>query len=134
MCAALYTKASSAGNADCPFRHTLDDQWLQELPAPLTRLVVAPVSFEVAQDYELQADSTHGRDAAHRPCFSEFRFVLTQLRSDDDEVFYEQPVYAESRTSWRLIDERWLTCRTTVARFDDAVIESSFAVSDVMPR
>lgn len=134
MCAALYTQASNAGNPDCPLRHALDDRWLQDLPAPLKSLVVAPVSFEVAQDYELQADHTHGRDAAHQPCFSEFRFVLTQLRSDDDEVFYEQPVYAESLTSWRLLDERWLTCRTTVARFEEAGIESCFSVSDAMPR
>jgi hypothetical protein len=71
---------------------------------------------------------------ANRPCFSEFRFVLTQLRSDDDEMFYDAPVYAESLTSWRLIDERWLVCRTTFASFDHVGVLTRFSLSDAMPR
>jgi hypothetical protein len=39
MCSALYTKASNAGTPYFPLRHTLDGQWLQDLPAPLLGLL-----------------------------------------------------------------------------------------------
>jgi hypothetical protein len=107
---------------------------MDDLPAGLKDLVVHPVRFDVARDYDMLADCTHGRDAANQPCFSEFRFVLTQLRSDDDEVFYEAPVYAESMTSWRLVDERWLVCRTTVGNLDDAEFYTHFSLRETMPR
>ncbi|HEY8908163.1 MAG TPA: hypothetical protein VIM63_19250 [Rhodoferax sp.] len=96
--------------------------------------MVTPVSFDVSRDYEMQAEHTHGRDVANQPCFSEFRFVLTQLCSDDDEVFYEAPVYAESLTSWRLLDQRWLVCRTQVSGVDQARGQTSLSLSDTMPR
>jgi hypothetical protein len=96
--------------------------------------VVPPISFQVHQEYDMLAERTCGCDAANKPCYGAFRFVQTQLRSDDDEVFYEAPVYAESLTSWRLIDERWLVCRTTVGSFDAAGFVTSFSVSDTMPR
>src|SRR5450830_618830 len=133
MCAALYTQASNVSNPDCPLRHTMDNRWSQDLPPALKDLVVAPVRFDVARDYEILADHTHGCDAANQPCFSEFRFVLTQLRSDDDEVFYEAPVYAESLTSWRLLDARWLVCRTRVGHIDHAGFQTSFSLSEAMP-
>ena len=134
MCSALYTKTHNAIVTDCPMRHARDTRWLDDLPAPLKDLVVAPISFQVHQEYDMLADHTCGCDAANKPCYSVFRFVQTQLRSDDDEVFYEAPVYAESLTSWRLVDERWLVCRTTVGSFDAARSETSFSVSDTMPR
>jgi hypothetical protein len=60
--------------------------------------------------------------------------VLTQLRSDDDEVFYEMPIYVETLTSWRLIDERWLVCRTTLDRQSHGGSHTEFSVSERMPR
>ncbi len=39
----------------------------------------------------MAADRICGRDAVNEPCFCAFRYVLTQLRSDDDEVYYEAP-------------------------------------------
>ena len=134
MCNALYAAIPNEDIPDCPHRHTLNDQWQQDLPPELKALVIAPISFEVARDYEMRAEHTHGRDAVNQPCFSEFRFVLTQLCCDDDEVFYEMPIYAESQTSWRLLDERWLVCRTRVGQVDQARGQTSLSLSDTMPR
>ena len=69
----------------------------------LKDLVVAPIHFEVFDEYEMSAERICGRDLANQPCYCEFHYVQTQLRSDDDEVIYEVPVYAESLTSWRLL-------------------------------
>lgn len=132
MGTALYTQASNAIRSNCPYHAGPAIAWLDDLPAGLKEWVVPPVRFDVARDYDMLADHTHGRDAANQLCFSEFRFVLTQLRSDDDELYYEAPVYAESLTSWRLVDERWLVCRTTVG--SDAEFHTRFSLSDAMPR
>jgi hypothetical protein len=134
MYAPLYTTTPNDDYPDCPLRHALDGQWRQDLPPALKNLVITPVSFDVSRDYEMRAEHTQGRDVANQPCFSEFRFVLTQLRSDDDEVFYEVPVYAESLTSWRLLDQRWLVCRTQVSGVDQAREQTSLSLSDTMPR
>jgi hypothetical protein len=131
---ALYTKADNDGSPHCPYHAGHAIAWREDLPGDLKDLVVPPVSFDVARDYDMLADHTHGRDAANQPCFSEFRFVLTQLRSDDDEVFYEAPVYAESLTSWRLVDERWLVCRTTVDNLDPRETHTQLSISNTMPR
>src|SRR3990167_4389543 len=133
MGTALYKQVPNAGNSDCPLRHA-NVPWSQDLPPTLKDLVLTPVHFDVARDYEMRADHTRGRDAANRPCFSELRFVLTQLRSDDDEVFYEVPVYAESLTAWRLVDERWLVCPTRVGHGAHAEPQTLLTLSDAMPR
>jgi hypothetical protein len=134
MGTALYTYAVNEGNPTCPHHVGHAISWLDDLPTGLKDLVVPPVSFEVARDYDMLADHTQGCDAAKQPCFNEFRYVLTKLRSDDDEVFYDAPVYAESLTSWRLVDERWLVCKTTIAGFDHVGCQTSFSLSDAMPR
>ena len=134
MCVPLYTTIPNDDYPDCPIRHTPDNQWQQDLPPALKDLVITPVSFGVSRDYEMRAEHTHGRDVANQPCFSEFRFVVTELCSDDDEVFYEVPVYAESLTSWRLLDQRWLVCRTQVSGADQTGGQTSLSLSDTMPR
>ena len=135
---ALYTKLANAGpvlqNLACPTRQAQAQRWLTDLPHDLQDLVVPPVTVDVFQEYEMQAERAQGRDATNTPCFSEFRYVLTQLRSDDDEVFYEMPVYAETLTSWRLIDARWLVCRTTLDRRGRGGSHTAFSVSECMPR
>lgn len=131
---ALYTQASNAIHTDCPHQPGHAVAWADDLPQALKDLVVAPTSFDVFQEYEMLADRICGHDDAKKPCYCAFHLLRTQLRSDDDEVFYELPIYAESLTSWRLIDERWLICRTTVASFEDAGFHSDFSISDAMPR
>ncbi|MBB1074938.1 hypothetical protein HUU62_11015 [Rhodoferax sp. 4810] len=131
---ALYTKAPNANDINCPFHVGPTVSWLDELPPPLQSLVVPPVRFNVHEDYEMQAGHVKGCDAANQPCFCEFHFVLTDLRSDDDDVFYEAPVYTELSTSWRLIDGRWLTCHTTIDRLKHAGLARCYSVTNSMPR
>lgn len=133
---ALYTELPDASfpTTACPVRQASNQRWQDDLPPDLLDLVVPPVSLDVYREYEMQAERTQGRDAAHAPCFCEYRYVLTQLRSDDDEVYYESTVYAETLTSWRLIDERWLVCRTTRNRLDHSGSHTSLSISPHMPR
>lgn len=131
---ALYTRLPNADHRACPARQAQARRWLTDLPQGLQDLVVAPVTVDVFHDYEMQAERAQGRDASNAPCFAEFRYVLTQLRCDDDEEFYEAPVYAETLTSWRLIDARWLVCRTTLDRLGPGGSQTEFSVSERMPR
>ena len=131
---ALHRPAASAINPDCPYPMGHHIRWADDLPPDLKDLVVAPIHFDVFREFEIQADHTCGRDASDQPCYNEFRFVVTQLCSDDDELYYETPVYAEATTSWRLLDERWLVCRTTVRSFEPEQVQTSFSLSEVMPR
>jgi hypothetical protein len=108
--------------------------WWEDLPSPARALVVVPLYFEIAQEYEMAADRTCGYDDSHAQCFCAYRYALTQLRSDDDEVFYEAPVYTETVTAWRLMDARWLICRTTSGNLDRGEFQSRLYVSDAMPR
>lgn len=134
MCPALYRNGVNAHKERCPARARQAQRWKSDLPAHLTALVVEPVSLEVHREYEMQAERVQGRDRENAPCFYEHRYVLTQLRTDDDDVFYEVPVYVEALTSWRLIDERWLVCRTTIDRLGRAGAQTQFTLSASMPR
>lgn len=60
--------------------------------------------------------------------------MLTALKSDDDEVFYEMPDYAETQTAWRLRDARWLVYRELVANVEEGKVCRFFSISDAMPR
>ena len=126
------TLNASAGRG--PVRAAAPIVWWQGLPSPVRALVVAPTHFEVRQEYEIAADRTQGYGEDHQPCFCAFRYVLTQLRSDDDEVFYETPVYAETVTSWRLLDDRWLVSHTTIGNLDRGEFQTRLSLSDSMPR
>jgi len=138
MTHALYRKSANAHTERsperCPARARQSQRWLSDLPEHLSAWVVAPVSLDVYREYEMQAERVHGRDSANAPCFYEHRYVLTQLRTDDDDMFYEVPVYVEALTSWRLIDERWLVCRTTIDRLGGAGAQTEFTLSASMPR
>lgn len=134
MCTALYRQSPSENQGQWFHAQALPVMWWQHLPSPLRELVVEPVQFEVLQDYEMAADRTQGYDSAHQPCFCAFRYVLTQLRSDDDEVFYEAPVYTETLSSWRLPDDRWLVCHTTTGSADRGEFQSRLSLRDSMPR
>jgi hypothetical protein len=131
---ALYSDESNDITIPCPGRPKPKVAWSDDLPALLKNLVVTPVYFSVHQDYELRAGRVTGCDLTHQPCYCESHFVLTDLRSDDDEVFYETPVYTESLTSWRLIDERWLVCHTTIDRLKSGGLDTRYSVSHSMPR
>ncbi len=108
--------------------------WMEELPSDLVGLVVAPVSFAVEQEFEIVADRSLGLDAEGQACFCAFRYVQTALRSDDDEIFYEAPVYAETVTAWRLPDSRWLASHKVIHRFGAGAVIPRLSLSRGMPR
>jgi len=109
-------------------------EWLQELPAEWRGQVVAPARFDVFMEYEMAADRTIGRDANDEPCYCALRYLLTELRADDEDVFYETPAYAESVLAWRLHDLRWLTLRSIVDNFDRGTVRRFLTFSNSMPR
>ena len=125
----LYSPLSSA----CP-AHGQGVAWMEELPSDLIGLVEAPVSFAVEREHEIVADRSLGLDAEGQACFCAFRYVQTALRSDDDEIFYEAPVYAETVTAWRLPDKRWLSSHKVIERFGAGSVTPRLSLSRGMPR
>lgn len=110
------------------------ENWHNELPAEWQAQVVAPVRFEIAQEHDVLADRVDGWDAAQQPCYLAQRYVLTELRTDDDESFYEAPVYIETLTAWRLQDNRWLHLHQTISDCDRGVARRSLSLSHARPR
>ena len=110
------------------------ESWQTELPADWRAQVVEPVRFEVQQEHEILADRVDGLDAAQQPCYLAHRYVLTQLRCDDDERFYEVPVYIETLTAWRLHDGRWLHLRQTISDCERGVAQRRLGLSPARPR
>ncbi|MBK1685298.1 hypothetical protein [Rhodoferax fermentans] len=127
-------KPSHDVHAPCPFASQPQVAWSDELPTALQALVVVPLRFQVFEDYELRAGRVTGCDQHQQPCYCASHFVLTDLRSDDDDVFYEAPVYTESQTAWRLLDGRWLVCHTTVDRIKPGGVHTRYVLSPTMPR
>lgn len=109
-------------------------RWRAELPADWQTQVVPPLRFEVQQDGGVLADRVDGRDAQGAFCYFAYRYVRTQLRTDDDESFYEAPVYIETLTAWRLLDGQWLHLRQTVSDCDRGVAQRALFVSGQRPR
>jgi hypothetical protein len=115
-------------------RDTAGPDWRRDLPAAWCDQVIAPITSEMLREYEIAADRTNGFDENDEPCYCAFRYVLTELRSDDDDVFYEEPVYAESLTAWRLRDGRWLILRKVTGNCSLGTEHRFFSLSDSMPR
>ena len=82
----------------------------------------------------MSAKRTVGYDEDDQPCYCAFHYVLTTLKSDDGELFYEAPEYAEALSSWRLRDERWLIYREVIANPSAGFVQKFFTLSDSMPR
>ena len=124
----------SAQHNDCPQRGQLPIAWAEGLPPDWADQVVAPQRFDLAAEYEAMADRCLGLDAEGRPCYCAYRYVRTALRSDDDEIYFEAPVYAETLLGWRLADGRWLARRQTIASFDSGWVRTQLYFSEGMPR
>ena len=92
-------------------KRTAAIDWRLNLPKEWQRLVVAPLATETYRDYEMAAERIIGRDEDEQPCYCRSRFVVTEMRSDDDEEFYQVVAYAELLSAWRLRDGRWLIYR-----------------------
>ena len=119
---------------DCPVTRQRTVAWADELPADLFGLVEPPVRFQIHRDMEIVADRSLGLDAQGQACFCAFRYVKTALRSEDDEFFYEAPVYVETVTAWRLPDRRWLTSHKVMAAAEGAAAVPHLSLCEGMPR
>lgn len=108
--------------------------WSSLLTPVWRRMAVPPQSFRVFREYEVPARCVRGYDDAGMPCFCVYDYRLMELRSDDDEDFYQAATYTESLTSWRLRDGRWLVHHRVEPLGDegDEVVELSIAQQ--MPR
>ncbi|MBK1680847.1 hypothetical protein [Rhodocyclus tenuis] len=132
MRTSLNIEARSAGKVRRSCRDVQDVRWRQELPASWSDLAIEPVRFDVFREYEMSAERTIGHDEHDEPCFCACRYILTQLVADEDDLFFEMPVYAETLAAWRLRDRRWLVLRNVVAYAEKARRSLSFSGS--MPR
>ncbi|NJA89530.1 hypothetical protein HCX48_09880 [Rhodocyclus tenuis] len=117
-----------------PARDTQDVRWQDDLPPAYKDLVIVPLRFEILHEYEILANRTNGYDENEQACYCAYRFVLTSLRSDDDEMFYEEPTYAETTVAWRMRDERWLIYRQIVGNYALGVAHRFYSLSNTMPR
>lgn len=108
--------------------------WRSLLPSEWLHEAVAPAVFRVFREFEMPARRVLGYDSANRPCYCSYDYRLVDLRSDDDEDFYEALVYGESLTAWRLRDERWLIHRRMEPLGEEGAAVSGFTLEDRMPR
>lgn len=106
--------------------------WRRDLPKQWHRQVVAPLLIERFRDYEMAAERSIGRDEDDQPCYCAARFLVTDLRSDDDEEYYQVAAYAESLTAWRLRDGRWLIHRLISREGEGG--SGFYTIGDRMPR
>ncbi|MBA4263370.1 MAG: hypothetical protein C0443_15495 [Comamonadaceae bacterium] len=126
----LYRTEHSACHGQRPRRVA----WTEELPPDLIGVVVPPVRFDIEQDHHIVADRSLGLDAQGQACFCAFRYVQTALRSEDDEFFYETPVYIETVTAWRLPDRRWITSHKVVRGAGGGAVVPQISLCEGMPR
>lgn len=131
----MQTHLQAARGAHPRSRHEQRIDWQGGLPRPWLSQVVKPVVFTCQRDYEIDASRVLGHEGeGEAPCFCRFNAVLSELRSDDDEMLYSAPVYAEQLTGWRLIDGRWLIHRHIIHGEDCQAAQSFFTLADEMPR
>jgi hypothetical protein len=115
----------------CDDRET---DWRAMLPKEWAKQVVVPIGFSKFRDYEILSERVLGYEDTDNPCYCEHYFVLTDIRSDDDEVYYLAPSYWEHLVAWRLIDGRWLIHRRISCSDDCQQYQSFFSFADAMPR
>ncbi len=105
--------------------------WQAGLPDEWRSMVVAPLGFRRFRDYEAAAQRLLGLDENEQPCYSHYQYRLSEVRSDDDEDFYEETLYAETGISWLLRDGRWLNLRHIGPQGSG---RGFFSFSEEMPR
>ncbi|WP_043753930.1 hypothetical protein [Imhoffiella purpurea] len=108
--------------------------WTEGLPHEWRARVVAPQSFRVFREFEIPARRVFGYDGDGAICYSAHDYRLIDLRSDDDEDFYETLAYAESVVAWRLADGRWLVHRCVESLGAEGDPECRLEVEPQMPR
>jgi len=108
--------------------------WQNALPREWRDRVVVPLSFRVFREFEIPARRVFGYDQDGAICYSAHDYRLIDVRSDDDEDFYETLVYAESVVAWRLTDGCWLVNRRIESLGAEGESENDLRVEERMPR
>ena len=108
--------------------------WRDHLPEEWRDCVVAPLRFEHHREYEMPAARCFGFDEDDAACYYAHAYTLTELRSDDDEEYYEVPSYRETVRAWRLRDERWLIYRHLKSGDDCSPGQEFYSFSATPPR
>lgn len=129
-CPSKRAQPARPGTCGAQARH----DWREGLPPDWLAQVVQPVFFSRHRDYEIEAERVIGYEVEDEPCYCSYRVVLTELRSDDDETWFMQPVHAERLTGWRLVDARWLILRQISQGEDCLGVQAFFSFSGEMPR
>lgn len=134
MHSSLYAEELDSRSSARSLRRVDGVRWRQGLPKAWRDRVIAPLWFDVFREYEMAADRAVGYDEDAQPCFCSHRHILSEIRSDDDEVYYSTPVHAETLASWRLRDGRWLILRSMFRNFEAGAVHSFFSFGSSMPR
>ena len=111
-----------------------DPEWQKGLPLEWSTAAIAPLCFTNHSEYEIPASRTLGYDEEGEMCYYRHTYILSTLRSDDDDEFYEAIAYGEEVQAWRLRDERWLIWRIV---HEDGVCRGNrgfYSFSESMPR
>lgn len=119
----------------CHGKEDLPD-WRSVLPREWAASVVEPRAFSRFRDDEIFSERVlgHEHEGEDSPCYCEHYFVLTDVRSDDDETYFLAPTYGEHLVAWRLTDGRWLIHRRVTHGEDCQQYQSFFSFADEMPR
>lgn len=107
--------------------------WSSLLPTEWRRRVIRPRTFRVHHEHEIAARRILGYDSRGNACFYAHDYRQMDLRSDDDEDFYQALAYSESMTAWRLRGGRWLVHRRVEPLGEEGESGSSFGVEADMP-
>lgn len=109
-------------------------EWQRHLPKSWRAVVDVPLYFKRFREHELPASRSLGLDENYQPCYCAHSVVIPELRSDDDEEYYQVVTYAEQLAAWRLRDGRWLIFRRVGGADCTAPLKDFYSFSDTMPR
>lgn len=93
--------------------------WDEALPEEYRARIDTPVYFEKFVDEDARSEKTHGFDEFGEKCYYRHAFLLTCIRSDDDEIYYESRTFAQEVAAWRLSSGGWLSCTQNAPRQDE---------------
>ena len=130
----LYRNKHSDKCSGCFGKKSMTIDWQSDVPWYIKDMVIEPFEFTVHQDYEILADRTVGNDLQDEPCYCAYRYVETRLQSEDDDLLYVAPVFAQTISSWRMLSGHWLVLTKTYPDLQTGQFHSAITVSEAMPR
>lgn len=114
-------------------REKANPDWQQALPMDWRPAIIQPLCFATYTEHEMPASRSLGYDEDHNACYYRHVFLLSAVRSDDDEEYYSAVVYGEEVRAWRLRDGRWLVWRLIRQEGDCSSGRDFYCFSESMP-